>query len=277
MSDEERPAWSQAFTAEAIRQLYTSGPLAGITPEWAWGDSVGEGVKVAVVDTGVEHDHPALGGMVRGGVTVEYDPDAEDEVRIEPDDCPQDLAGHGTACGGIIHALAPAAEIYSVRVIGRDMRGRAVQFAAGLDWAMRNGMQVLNLSLSTSKQEYYGLFHELADEAYFHNVVLVSAVNNIPAPSYPSLYSSVISVAAHEGKDPFRYYYNPSPPVEFGAPGIDVRVAWNEKRYAEVTGNSFAAPHIAGLVARIRAKHPGLTPFQIKTVLWSCAANVQRG
>jgi subtilisin len=156
------------------------------------------------------------------------------------------------------------------------MRGRAIQFAAGLDWAIENGMQVVNLSLSTSKQEFYGLFHELADEAYFKNVLLVSAVNNIPAPSYPSLYSSVISVAAHDGQDPFKYYYNPSPPVEFGAPGIDVKVAWNNKQYMISTGNSFAAPHIAGIAALIRAKHPELTPFQVKTVLWACAANTYR-
>ncbi len=147
MSAEQRPAWSQAFQMEAIHQLAASGPLAGITPEWAWGGSTGRGVKVAVVDTGVEYDHPALGGMVRGGVSVEYDQEAEDGVRIEPDNCPIDPAGHGTACGGIIHAIAPEAEIYSVRVIGRDMRGRAVQFANGLDWAVRSGMQVLNLSL----------------------------------------------------------------------------------------------------------------------------------
>jgi subtilisin len=101
-------------------------------------------------------------------------------------------------------------------------------------------------------------------------------VNNIPAPSYPSLYSSVISVAAHEGKDPFQYYYNPSPPVEFGAPGIDVRVAWVNATYITSTGNSFAAPHIAGLATLIRSKHPELTPFQIKTVLYACASNVKR-
>jgi len=137
-------------------------------------------------------------------------------------------------------------------------------------------MQVANLSLSTSRLEYYGMFHELADNAYFKNVVLVSAVNNIRAPSFPSQYSSVISVAAHAGKDPLLYYYNPSPPVEFGAPGIDVRVAWKDRAYLSSTGNSFAAPHIAGIVTLIRAKHPELTPFQVKSVLWACAANVRR-
>jgi len=101
-------------------------------------------------------------------------------------------------------------------------------------------------------------------------------VNNIPEPSYPSLYSSVISVAAHEGKDPFTYYYNVNPPVEFGAPGNDVEVPWNKGQYLVCTGNSFAAPHITGITALIRAKHPELTPFQLKTVLLACAANTKR-
>ena len=61
-----------------------------------------------------------------------------------------------------------------------------------------------------------------------------------------------------------------------GAVGIDVRVAWNHGQYLTSTGNSFAAPHITGIVALIRAKHPQLTPFQVKTVLLACAANVRR-
>jgi subtilisin len=282
MSDESprdespRPAWSQQFTTDAIREISVRGPIAGITPDWAWGGSKGASVRVAIVDGGIEHDHPWLDDCVRGGVAVVYDENVEGMVYYEDDDRPQDLSGHGTACAGIIHSIAPKAELYSVRVLGKDMRGRAIQFAAGLEWAIENGMQVVNLSLSTSREEYYGLFHELADDAYFKNVVLVSAVNNVPAPSYPSLYSSVISVAAHEGKHPLTYYYNPSPPVEFGAPGIDVEVAWNNGQYLTSTGNSFAAPHITGIVALIRAKHPDLTPFQIKTILWACAANTRR-
>ena len=275
--DSLRPAWSQYFTEEAIQELLSQGPLAKLTPQWAWEGSTGKGVRVAVVDSGVEHDHPSLGDSVRGGVIVDYDKKAENYHVIKPDDKPRDISGHGTACAGIIHSIAPDAEIYSVRVLGRDMSGRAIQFAAGLDWAIENDMQVVNLSLSTSLEEYYGLFHDLADQAYFKNVILVSAVNNLPEPSYPSLYSSVVSVAAHDGHDPFLYYYNPNPPVEFGAPGIDVEVAWNNKQHMVCTGNSFAAPHIAGIVALIRAKHPDLTPFQIKTVLFACASNTRRG
>ncbi len=275
MPDENRPAWSAAFVAEALQSLEVSGPLAGITREWAWGGSRGRGVRVAIIDSGIEADHPAVEGAVRGGVAVELDAKAKEQVRIVPDDPPRDLFGHGTACAGIIHALAPEAELYSVRVLGRDLTGKALQFAGGLRWAIENGMQVINLSLSTSRQDYYGLFHELADNAYFKNVVLVSAVNNIPAPSYPSLYAAVISVAAHAGHDPLTYYYNPAPPVEFGAPGIDVNVAWLNKSYVVSTGNSFAAPHIAGVAALIRGKHPELTPFQVKTVLYACANNIE--
>jgi subtilisin family serine protease len=274
--EQSRPAWSQQFAREAIQELLAEGPLAGVNPAWAWAGSTGKGIRVAVVDSGIEHDHPALAGCVRGGVIVEYDAKAEQNYRIKSDDKPSDMSGHGTACAGIIHAIAPEAEIYSVRVLGRNMGGRAIQFAAGLDWAIENDMQVINLSLSTSLEEYFGLFHDLADQAYFKNINLVSAVNNIPEPSYPSLYSSVISVAAHEGKDPFTFYYNPTPPVEFGAPGIDVEVAWNRKQYITATGNSFAAPHLAGITALIRSKHPQLTPFQVKTVLLACAANTRR-
>ncbi|NIM95029.1 MAG: S8 family serine peptidase [Anaerolineales bacterium] len=274
MSDEPfRPAWSSSFTQDAIRELKTVGPMGELTREWAWGDSTGKGVRVAVVDSGVEGDHPALEGSVHGSVVIEQDEEDQNEFNFITEESPRDLCGHGTACAGIIHTLAPDAEIFSVRVLGSDMTGRAIQFAAGLRWAIENEMDVVNLSLSTSRSEYYALFHELSDEAYFNNVVLVSAVNNFPGPSYPSVYSSVISVAAHEGKDPFTYYYNPSPPVEFGAPGIDVKVAWLNKSYSTITGNSFAAPHIAGIVSLICAKHPELTPFQIKSILFACASN----
>jgi subtilisin len=271
------PAWSAAFLPAARRQLTAGGLSAGITREWAWGGSAGRGVRVAIIDSGIEADHPALGTSVRGGVVVDCDRRTRTQVRLAPDEHPRDFFGHGTACAGIIHALAPEAELYSVRVFSRDLSSKGLQFAGGLRWAIENGIHVVNLSLSTSRSEFFGLFHELADDAYFKNVNLVSAVNNIPAPSYPSLYSSVISVAAHEGHDPFTYYYNPTPPVEFGAPGIDVHVAWLDKSYAISTGNSFAAPHIAGLVALIRAKHPALTPFQVKTVLLACASNMSAG
>jgi len=159
--------------------------------------------------------------------------------------------------------------------LGKDLTAKALQFAAGLRWAIENGMYVINLSLSTSKSEYYAIFHELTDEAYFKNILLVSAVNNFAVASYPSLYSSVVSVAAGDAQDRLTYYYNPSPPVEFGAPGIDIEVPWLNKSACVTTGNSFAAPHLTGIIALILAKHPQLTPFHVKTILYACASNIQ--
>jgi subtilisin family serine protease len=266
-----KPAWHEPFTPEALRYEPPLPLLEAMTPEWAWGGSTGRGVRVGIIDSGINADHPAVGGMVRGGVTVvdqggtpTYDTSSY-----------EDAFGHGTACAGIVHRVAPEAELYAIRVMGPSGGGTGAMFAAGLRWAIENNLQVLNLSLGTTKRDWFAALHDLADAAYFRKVVVVTAANNYPQVSFPSLYASVISVACSEEKDPLRFYYNPAPPVEFGAPGIEVEVAWEGGGYATMTGNSFAAPHIAGIVALILAKHPGLTPFLVKTILHSTAWNVR--
>lgn len=265
-----RPAWSEAFARGMLPRVRAIPHLDDLTPEWAWGGSDGSGVKVAVLDSGIEAAHPAI-GRVQGYVSIR----TTDADQIEYDEAPHaDLYGHGTACAGIIRSLAPGCQLYSVRVLGQDLTGRGIVFAAGLRWAIEQGMHVCNLSLSTDRPMFFGLFHELADLAYFRHLPLVCAASNLPGPSYPSLYAAVISVAAHEEPHPERLYYNPSPPVEFGAPGINVDVAWLGGSTITATGNSFATPHITGLVARMLGKHPGLTVFQIKTILRALAANV---
>jgi subtilisin family serine protease len=188
-----------------------------------------------------------------------------------PDPERLDVVGHGTACAGIIHALAPAADFISVRVLGPDNRGKGAIFAAGLEWAIEQGASVVNLSLSSRSEALMGAFHDLADRAYFANVLLVCAANNVPGPSYPSLFASVMSVAAHDVPDSWTWFYNPRPPVEFGARGVDVEVAWRDGGRIVATGNSFAAPHIAGLAALIRAKHPSASPFEVKAMLAATA------
>jgi subtilisin len=271
MSDPGLPAWSEPFS-DPRRSLRRGLRVRGITRDWAWGGASGAGVRVGIIDSGLENDHPALRGRVVENVAVEM---TDDGPTVVPDE-PKDLFGHGTACGGIIVALAPEVELVSIRVLGSDLRGKGSAFVAGLEWAIEQSLQVCNLSLSSKSEALYPVFHDLADQAYFRSVALVSAANNVPAPSYPSLFSSVFSIAAHGEPDPERLYYNPSPPVEFGAWGVDVPIAWKDGGSTVATGNSFAAPHVAGLVARIVSKHPGLTPFEIKTILASIADNPGR-
>jgi subtilisin len=270
---DERPAWSAQFSPETLRTLAPLPPFDEITPGWAWGGSTGAGVKVAVIDSGIDADHPAVGGRISGYVAITDGP-----LGLLHETEPHgDSYGHGTACAGIIRSIAPECELYSVKVLGARLTGRGTTFAAGIRWAVENGMDACNVSMGTTKKNFFALLHDLADRAYFKNTMLVTAANNMPVPSFPSLYASVISVASHErAEDPYIFYYNPSPPVEFGAPGIDVRVAWAEGGWITATGNSFAAPHITGLVAKILGKHPGLTLFQMKTVLRALSANMAR-
>jgi subtilisin family serine protease len=159
----------------------------------------------------------------------------------------------------------------SVRVLGPDNRGKGAAFAAGLEWAIDQGAGVINLSLSSRSDALFGVFHDLADRAYFAGVLLVCAANNVAVASYPSLFAAVVSVAAHDVRDPGVWFYNPRPPVEFGAYGLDVDVAWKGGGRIVATGNSFAAPHIAGYATRIRATHPGASPFEVKTILAATA------
>lgn len=267
MSGLDLPAWSEPFAN--IAGLARRMRLRGISRDWAWGGSTGKGIRVGIIDSGLEVDHPRLAGRVVESVAVELE---DDEAAVVPDDG-QDLYGHATACGGIIVEMAPEVELVSIRVLGADLRGKGAAFAAGLEWAIDQGIDVLNLSLSSKSETLFPIFHDLVDRAYFKRIVLVSAANNVPAASYPSLFSSVLSVAAHGEPDPLRLYYNPAPPVEFGAWGVDVPMAWKDGGSTVATGNSFAAPHVAAMVALILAKHPGLTPFEVKAVLAAVADN----
>lgn len=268
----QRPAWSEQFTPEALQRIKPSGPWDDITPEWAWGGSTGGGIKVAIIDSGIEGDHPAVGGQLRGGVSISEGPEGL-SFDISPH---SDTFGHGTACAGIIHSMAPECELYSVQVLGPRLTTKGSVFAAGLRWAIENDMNVCNLSLGTPKKDFFGLLHELADMAVFRNVMLVTAANNMPIPAFPSVFASVISVASHDVEDLSLFYYNPRPPVDFGAPGINVRVAWSGGTWITATGNSFAAPHITGLVTKILSKHPDLNLFQMKVVLRALSANMSR-
>lgn len=265
------PAWSAPFAADQRARLQRERPLGRLERDWAFGDGRGTGVTVAIVDSGVEGDHPAIGAALRRSVRVELDGEDADVV----DDDAIDVVGHGTACASVIHALAPDAELISVRVLGPDNRGKGTAFAAGLEWAIEQGAGIINLSLSSRSEAMFAVFHDLADRAYFADSLLVCAANNIPVASYPSLFASVVSVAAHDVREPGVWFYNPAPPVEFGAYGLDVEVAWKGGGRIVATGNSFAAPHIAGYAARIRAAHPEVTPFEVKTILAATADDVR--
>jgi subtilisin family serine protease len=226
---------------------------------------------VCLVDSGVDAEHPLVRGIDRAVVPVAG---ADGEPSIAADDA-GDVSGHGTACAGIIRALAPGAAVTSVRVLGPDITGSADDLLAGLGWAIEQRFDVISMSLSTRKRSIVPDLYRLADEAYFGNSLLVACAHNLPVESFPWRFASVLSVAGHAGSDPFEIHCNASPPVEFYARGVDVEVAWSGGGTITATGNSFATPHLAAVCARIRGAHPGLTPFQVKHLLYLTATNVE--
>lgn len=263
------PAWSEAFASDHLAELPAL-PLSDVR-DWAFGGSTGAGVSLAIVDSGIDADHPDVGGVASAVAMEPDDTRAEGYRAVEGPH--EDLFGHGTACAAIARSIAPDVELHSIRVLGSNLKGRGLLFHAGLRWAVEHDLDVANLSLSSKSESMYAPLHEVADLAYFSRTLLVCAANNQPGPTYPSEFASVVSVACRPGNDPWTLSANPKPPVEFGARGIDVEVAWLDGGSTVATGNSFAAPHVAAMAALVLAKHPRLTPYQVKAVLQAVSDN----
>ncbi|HEY7562300.1 MAG TPA: S8 family serine peptidase [Gaiellaceae bacterium] len=267
--NESLPAWS--LPADAVERIAI--PVdwpERVTRDWAWGGSDGSGARVCILDSGVESGHPLVGEIEE---TVAVTVGEDGEIEVVPDD-EGDLCGHGTACAGIVRSLAPGCSISSVRVLGAGYTGSGPVLLAGLRWAIERGFDVVNMSLSTTKRQLAPELHDLADVAYFRRTMLVASAHNMPVESFPWRFASVVSVGSHEQGDPLAFFYNPTPPVEFFARGVDVDAPWLDGGTLRVSGNSFATPHMAGICALVVGKHPELTPFQLKSVLYLVANNV---
>ena len=232
-------------------------------------EGTGRGVSVAILDTGVEAEHPALEGAVKSCHEVV----AQGRGHICREASDGDLVGHGTACAGIIHNLSPEAELHSVRVIGRNSNGTIEQLIHGLRWAIREKFDVVNLSLGTVQKRHLSTLHELADQAYFQGQVLVAAANNHRQISYPAQFASLIAVDNQSFQEPTEFHYRLGQAVELVANGIYVNAPSPGGKYRWFTGTSFACPHITGLIARLKSVLPELKPFQMKALLWCLRGN----
>lgn len=268
-ADDLLPAWSEPFMGAGPRPAVPLDLAAPVTRDWAYGDGTGRGVRVAIVDSGVTPVRAV--GPIAASHVVEGDKD--DPSRVAVVECEHaDLTGHGTACAAIVRALAPEIELVSVRVLGANLTGSAVRFAHGLEWCIEQGFDVVNLSLSTSNERFFDVFHELVDLASWRRTLLVSAMNNVRKLTIPSEFAGVFSVACAPGQDRERVLYNPDGPAEWAAAGIGVEIVWGGEGTMVATGNSFAAPVVAGHLARIRGAHPDIAPWQARTVLAELAA-----
>lgn len=267
------PLPAQSLLADDVSGISRVSPWPHeVTREWALGGSTGAGIRVCVLDSGIDQEHPLVGDIATS-VVVESDEEGVPFVRDEGES--GDLFGHGTACAGIIRKLAPDCEIASVRVLGNDNRGNGAIMAHGLKWAIEQGYRVINMSLSTTRHDLSALLHDLIDDGWYRRTAIFASAHNRSVTSYPWRFSSVFSVGSHEEEDPLTFFSNPAPPVEFFAKGVDLEVAWLGGSTISSAGNSFATAHLSGIAALVLAKHPELNSHELKNILHLISDNTE--
>ncbi|WP_405494739.1 type VII secretion-associated serine protease mycosin [Streptomyces sp. NBC_00096] len=279
--------------ADAIRDRQWG--LTALRAEEAWGTTRGEGITVAVLDTGVDPDHPDLDGQVLEGA---------DLVGMGAGRGDRAWARHGTAMAGIIAGhghgpnrrkgvlgVAPQARILPVRVIleegdpgrakARDSKGGAL--AEGIRWAADHGADVINLSLGddSSSAHHEASEDEAVQYALAKGAVVVASAGNGGLQgdhaSYPAAYPGVIAVTAVDRKGRKAAFSTRNWYATVSAPGVGVVIADPDRSYYEGWGTSAASAFVSGAVALVKAAHPGLSPAQIKKLLEDTASNSPAG
>ena len=233
----------------------------------AWDCSRGKGIKVAVVDTGIDGTHPDLAPNYKGGVSF-----AADEAT------PADLNGHGTHCAGTIAAaingsgvvgVAPAAHLYAVKVLNRRGSGAFSQLIAGLDWCIKNNIKVVSMSLGGS--EAPKALKSICDLAWKKGLILVAAAGNSgPDPDtveFPGKYASVIAVSALAFSLAIAPFSSRGPEVELCAPGVSVLSTLPGGTYGYKSGTSMACPHVSGVAALAWGAHRYANNVTIRRLL----------
>lgn len=225
----------------------------------------GRGVRIAVLDSGIEVGHPALDGLrLVDDIAI-----VEDGMKLAvvPGEG-RDLFGHGTAVAGIIRRAAPEAEIGSIRVLGESLSARTAIILEGARQAIDRGYHILNCSLGCGIPEHVLKYKTWVDEAYLRGMHIVAACNNTDfgRPEWPGFFTSVLTVNMARTEDRPEVFYKPGHLVELSARGVDVEVPWAGGGMKKVTGSSFAAPRVSGMLACLLGEVPGLDPLQAKAL-----------
>lgn len=245
-------------------------------------NGTGRGVKIAVLDSGIEPEHPLLHGLTLTDDLAVID----DGLRLATVSGEgRDVFGHGTAIASIIRRVAPEAEIGSFRVLGEQLRSRTLIIREGVRLALERGYHILNCSFGCGRDDHVLLYKDWIDEAYLRGRHIVAACNNqdFMKREWPGHFPTVITVnfgaesgggganvVPHAGSTSL--FYRSGNLVEFIAPGQDIVVAWLAGAIKKVTGSSFAAPYAAGLLARLISGCPALSPLHTKTLLQKLAS-----
>ena len=211
-------------------------------------------VRVAVIDSGIDPTHEKIGAV--------------HEVLLDSVSRQEALGtGHGTACAGIIRQIAPTIALYDIRIFDESLTADGLALLAAIRWTIEQQMDVVNLSLGTTDVAFRDGLAEICRQARDTGVILVAAEHNDGRESYPAVLPDVIGVAGGKVRGLYGYYYRSGHAIECVARGDAQRVCWTDPPYVMVSGTSFAAPHITGIVALIRQAHPGASLEQVRELL----------
>jgi subtilisin len=228
------------------------------------GRARGAGIRVAIVDSGVQADHPWVGGRLTRSFKVVNDPrQGPGVVQTQA----HDVFGHGTAVAGQIRRFAPDAELVSVQVLGNDLKANSQSLLTAMRWLTTQNVNIINLSLSTMREQLALLIGLAVDDLYAKRIACVCARGyHRTGKAYPTNFAGTIGVSFK--KLPLaKLEFRPLDNVAFDAAGIGVRVAWKDSGTRGAEGSSFACPLVTGLAARILSLKPDLTPYELKTLL----------
>lgn len=232
----------------------------------ALSNGLGRGVRIAVLDSGIDAGHPHLRGFtLRDDVAVVDD---GVQLRVVPGDG-TDAFGHGTAIVGVLRQLAPQAEIGSFRVLGSHLRARTPAICEGVRLALERGYHILNCSFGCTRTDQVLVYKEWIDDAYVKGRHIVAACNNsdFNKREWPGHFPTVLTVNFMQSDVVDALFHRGGSLVEFSARGQDIEVPWAGGGVKRVTGSSFAVPHVAGLLARLLSVHPELPPLEAKSLL----------
>ncbi len=214
---------------------------------WPLGNTANP-IKVSIIDTGTSKNHPDLKNNVKGGVNT-----------ISPSKSFSDDNGHGNHVSGIVAAVnnsigvvgvAHQADLYGVKVLNRYGSGFLSDVIEGIEWSINNGMQVINMSLTTSSDVQS--FHDAVTAAKNAGVVVVAAAGNASGPvTFPAVYSEAIAVSATDSSNNIASFSNRGPEIDLAAPGVDILSTYKDSSYAIISETSMSAPHVAGVAALV--------------------------
>jgi len=244
--EEDAIATTQAHNVTIQAQTLPWG-IDRIDAELVWpGGNNANTMKVGIIDTGISSSHPDLQANIKGGINT-----------IRPFKGWNDDNGHGSHVAGIIGALnntsgvvgaAPQVDLYAIKVLNSAGSGYISDIIEGLDWAIANKMQIVNMSLGCNCPSV--ALSDAVKKVNQAGIVQVAAAGNSgSAVIYPAAYPEVIAVSATDSSNNIASFSSRGPEVDIAAPGVSILSTYKGKNYATLSGTSMASPHVAGAVA----------------------------